>query len=92
MVVDAQIPLLVEDPQEHHDDPGIRRRRDRGISGRGIGVDALLFWEALCAGLRQGYEAMEISWVLESNRPMRQTAANFNAECYRTYRVYEKAL
>jgi hypothetical protein len=35
---------------------------------------------------------MEISWVLESNRPMRQTAANFNAEHYRTYRVYEKAL
>ncbi len=70
----------------------------RGFAGgvieeyRGIGVDALLFWETLCAGLRQGYKWMEISWVLESNRPMRQTAANFNAEHYRTYRVYEKGL
>jgi hypothetical protein len=35
---------------------------------------------------------MEISWVLENNIPMRQTAKAFNGEIYRTYRIYEKAL
>ncbi len=59
---------------------------------RGQGVDALLFLETLKAGIRQGYKRCEISWVLESNLPMRQTAANFNGELYRTYRMYDKAL
>jgi len=59
---------------------------------RGQGVDALLFLETLKAGIRQGYKRCEISWVLESNIPMRQTAANFNGELYRTYRMYDKAL
>lgn len=59
---------------------------------RGQGVDALLFLETLKAGIRQGYKQCEISWVLESNIPMRQTAANINGEIYRTYRMYDKAL
>lgn len=59
---------------------------------RGQGVDAVLFLETLKAGIRQGYKQCEISWVLESNIPMRQTAANFNGEVYRTYRMYDKAL
>lgn len=59
---------------------------------RGQGVDALLFLETIKAGIRQGYKQCEISWVLESNIPMRQTAANFGGELYRTYRVYEKSL
>ncbi len=59
---------------------------------RGRGVDAVLFMETFKAGLRQGYKNAEISWVLESNQPMRQTAVNFGAEIYRTYRVYDKTL
>lgn len=70
----------------------------RGFAGgvieeyRGRGVDAVLFMETFMAGLREGYTMSEISWVLESNTPMRQTAENFGGEVYRTYRVYEKAL
>ncbi len=58
----------------------------------GRGVDAILFLEALLAALRRGYTVGEISWVLESNIPMRQTARNFDGELYRTYRIYEKRL
>ncbi|HNT75524.1 MAG TPA: hypothetical protein PKH77_10940 [Anaerolineae bacterium] len=70
----------------------------RGFAGgvieeyRGRGVDALLFMETLMSSIREGYTMAEISWVLESNTPMRQTAENFGGEIYRTYRVYEKAL
>ncbi len=59
---------------------------------RGLGVDAILFLESLKAAIRGGYQELEISWVLESNIPMRQTAANFDGKHYRTYRVYEKEL
>ncbi len=59
---------------------------------RGRGVDAVLFLEAMRAGLKRGYKQMEISWVLESNTPMRRTAEVFGGEIYRTYRVYEKGL
>jgi len=58
----------------------------------GRGVDAVLFLETLRAGIRAGYKSMEISWVLETNLPMRQTAAIFDGQPYRTYRIYEKAL
>lgn len=70
----------------------------RGFAGgvieeyRGRGVDAILFMESFRAGLRQGYEMSEVSWVLESNTPMRQTAENFGGEIYRTYRMYERVL
>jgi len=59
---------------------------------RGQGVDAVVFLETLLAGVRQGYKRLEISWVLETNTPMRQTAAIFDGEVYRTYRIYEKPL
>jgi len=38
------------------------------------------------------YKDIEFSWVLESNLPMRQTAANMDGRLYRTYRIYERSL
>ena len=58
----------------------------------GRGVDAVLFLETLLAGIRQGYKRLEMSWVLETNLPMRQTAAIFDGELYRRYRIYEKTI
>ncbi len=59
---------------------------------RGRGVDAVLFLTTMLASIRQGYTQSEISWVLETNIPMRQTAENIGGEVYRTYRIYEKKL
>lgn len=42
--------------------------------------------------LRQGYEQVELSWVLEDNLPMRRICDNFGAKAYKTYRLYQKAL
>jgi len=52
----------------------------------------VLFMATFQASIRQGYKMAEISWVLESNTPMRQTALNFGGKIYRTYRIYEKTL
>ncbi|MGC9469479.1 MAG: N-acetyltransferase [Anaerolineae bacterium] len=41
---------------------------------------------------RPTYQDIELSWILESNTPMRQTAANLGGEIYRTYRIYEKKI
>lgn len=59
---------------------------------RGRGLDAILALEDLKIALRRGYTHIEFSWVLETNIPMRQTAANLHGQIYRTYRLYEKAV
>lgn len=40
----------------------------------------------------KNYTAMELSWILEDNMPMRRIAEGGGAEPYKTYRVYQKAL
>ena len=52
----------------------------------------LLMDAALQAGRKAGYEQVEVSWILEDNRPMRHIAEAFGCERYKTYRVYGKAL
>ncbi len=56
---------------------------------RDLGLHALLIAETLRRCVPR-YKDVEFSWVLESNIPMRQTAANVGAEVYRTYRIYER--
>lgn len=69
----------------------------RGFAGgiieeyRGRGFDAVLAVETLRNSLGR-YQAVEFSWILESNAPMRQTAVNLGGKLYRTYRFYDKKL
>jgi GNAT superfamily N-acetyltransferase len=58
---------------------------------RGRGVDAVLLVNLARAALPR-YKQAEISWVLENNMMMRRTAEAFDAQVYRTYRIYEKKL
>jgi hypothetical protein len=58
---------------------------------RGQGLHALMSVETLLRATRR-YDAVEFSWVLESNIPMRQTAAHLEGKHYRTYRIYERAV
>lgn len=70
----------------------------RGFAGgvieeyRGRGVEGLLVLETMLAAIRHGYHWLELSWILETNLPMRQTAEYLYGQVYRTYRIYEKAL
>jgi hypothetical protein len=39
-----------------------------------------------------GFRWVELSWILESNRPMRNILERLGAKSYKTYRIYGKAL
>jgi len=56
------------------------------------GLDAAMYYKTMEVGLKKGIKWGEISWVLESNIPMRRVLENLGAEIYKTYRVFEKDL
>lgn len=86
----------------------IRRLRSRGIrTGRVplMGVRRRLHRSPLAAELvfllvdalrhpveREGIHRIELSWILETNRPMRHIARSIGAPEYKRYRIYEKRL
>jgi GNAT superfamily N-acetyltransferase len=59
---------------------------------RGTGIDALLYYEMIKAGLGKGYMNITMGWILENNDMMNRGARMLGAEVYKTYRVYEKPL
>ena len=42
--------------------------------------------------IRRGMKMIELSWILEDNRPMRRIIEAIGGRPYKTYRIYEKAL
>ncbi len=57
-----------------------------------MGIDAGFYNQVIRMGSKKGYLGGEISWVLEDNFAMRQTAEKLGAIVYKTYRIYDKAL
>jgi GNAT superfamily N-acetyltransferase len=53
------------------------------------GIDAILYRNIIKEGNRKGVRGAEISWVLEDNYAMKQTAEKLGAEVYKTYRIYD---
>ena len=43
-------------------------------------------------GRRYDIKHIELSWILEDNRPLRRMAEVLGATVYRKYRLYEKTL
>jgi hypothetical protein len=41
---------------------------------------------------RARFERVEMSWVLESNLPMRRVIEEIGGRAYKTYRIYEKEI
>ncbi len=56
------------------------------------GIEAVFINDTIKTSMNKGYEGAEISWVLEDNIPMVQTAVNLGAKIYKTYRVYDKKI
>ncbi|MBK9333605.1 MAG: hypothetical protein IPM96_14695 [Ignavibacteria bacterium] len=56
------------------------------------GIDAVFYRNVIKAGNRKGIRGAEISWVLEDNLAMKQTAEKLGAHVYKTYRIFDKAL
>lgn len=59
---------------------------------RSKGVDAVLYFYALDALLRSGYEYGDFGWILSTNTTMNSIAKNFGASVYKTYRYFEVSL
>jgi hypothetical protein len=69
---------------------GIRRTYSGGLIG---GLAPFLIIDALRQALtRTGVREVEMSWILEDNRPMRHMIESLGARAYKTYRVYEKRI
>jgi len=56
------------------------------------GIEAVFINDTIKTGSIKGYDGAEISWVLEDNIPMVQTAVNLGAKIYKTYRVFDKKI
>jgi hypothetical protein len=67
-------------------------RRSLGGTGLSRSLPFHLMAALRREALAMGFRAMEFSWVLEDNAPMRRLAEAVGGRAYKTYRVYEKAL
>ncbi|GAB4541038.1 MAG: GNAT family N-acetyltransferase [Anaerolineae bacterium] len=60
---------------------------------RGRGIEALLIAETLKAAVLNGYQSIEMSWILENNDMMNRIILSvgqpYGAHVYRTYRIYQ---
>lgn len=75
----ARVPLM-----------GIRRSFSGSMAG---GLAPFLVIDALRKGLQaKGVRQVELSWILEDNKPMRHVIEALGGLPYKTYRVYDKRL
>ena len=56
------------------------------------GIDAVFYRDTIVTGNKKGVKGAEVSWILEDNMPMMQTAMNMGGKVYKTYRIYDKNL
>jgi len=75
----ARVPLM-----------GVRKSLSRSMVG--AMVPFLMIGELRREVIALGIRHVELSWVLEDNRPMRVVAEALCGPAYKTYRVYERAL
>jgi hypothetical protein len=75
----ARVPLM-----------GVRRSFSGGLA---TGLVPFLIMESMRKGaMEKGIRQIELSWILENNRPMRRIIESLGSVAYKTYRVYEKSL
>lgn len=57
-----------------------------------LGIGTLFYQKYIQEGLRLGYRAAELSWVLETNDLMNRPIREMGGKPYKTYRLYERPL
>lgn len=55
-------------------------------------LDAAMYYKTLEVSLKKGYKWGEMSWILESNVPVRRVLERAGAEIYKTYRIFDKRI
>ena len=78
-VKSARVPLM-----------GVKRKFARDF--RGQLLPFLLIDRMRAEALKAGIERVEMSWILEDNKPMRAIIEAAGSDRYKTYRIYQKAL
>ena len=69
---------------------GVKRKYARDFRGQML---PFLLIDAMAREARKaGIEQVEMSWILEDNRPMRAIIETVGSKRYKTYRLYEKRL
>jgi hypothetical protein len=75
----ARVPLM-----------GVRRKLAGTVIGSALPLQLIgAIWPGV---IKLGFRWVELSWILESNRPMRSILERLGATSYKTYRIYGKAL
>lgn len=75
----ARVPLM-----------GVRRRFQNSPLGSALAFMTIATVQT--AGLRDGIEGVELSWILEDNKGMRDILESIGSQIYKRYRFYEKHL
>jgi hypothetical protein len=69
---------------------GVRRSLAGTVIGSALPLQLIgAIWPEV---IKLGYRRLELSWILENNRPMRSILERLGAKAYKTYRIYGKAL
>jgi hypothetical protein len=71
---------------------GVKRKFLGDGDARGAMLPFLIIDAMRREALALGIKRVEMSWILEDNRPMRRIIETVGGERYKTYRIYEKAL
>ena len=75
----ARVPLM-----------GVRRKLAGTVIGSALPMQLI---GAIWPGVKKlGFRWVELSWILENNRPMRSILERLGAKPYKTYRIYGKTL
>jgi len=75
----ARIPLM-----------GVRKKHQNTIFGPAMAY--MLIESVMWPGLARGGQRVEMSWILESNKPTRNIIEKFGGKLTKRYRMYEKVL
>lgn len=57
-----------------------------------LGIGTLFYQKYMEEGLKRGYRAAELSWILENNDLMNRPLRQMGAKPYKTYRLYQRPL
>jgi hypothetical protein len=69
---------------------GVKRKFAKEFRGQLLPFQLINAMAVNCR--RKGIDTIEMSWILEDNRPMRAIIESVDSERYKTYRVYQKSL
>lgn len=69
---------------------GVRKRYQRSALGTTLAF--LLIERVRSHALKRGVREVELSWILEDNKPMRHILAALGSTPYKRYRIYERTL